>query len=238
VRVASITDPGRVRRRNEDSLYVDSGLGLLMVADGMGGHAGGEVASRIAVSTIAETLKTGLASGDADGLIRGAIGQAGDAIRARAQAEPELYGMGTTLVLALCRGDSIQLAHLGDSRGYLIHDGAIEQLTEDHSLVAQMVKAGQLTAEEAPHFHLRNIVTKSLGSPQASEPDLIAVEWAAGDYLLLCSDGLTNMVDKADLHALISEGGGDLERSCEEAVFLANRNGGRDNITLVLAHHE
>jgi PPM family protein phosphatase len=238
MRVASITDPGRVRQLNEDSFYVDSGLGLLMVADGMGGHAGGEVASRIAITTIAEMLKTGLANGDADALIRGAIGQAGDAIRARAEEEPELHGMGTTLVLAVCGGDSIQVAHLGDSRAYLIHDGAIEQITEDHSLVTQMIKAGQLTAEEAPHFHLRNIVTKSLGGPQVSEPDLTVVEWAAGDHLLLCSDGLTNMVNDVALRSLISECGGDLERSCEEAVYLANRNGGRDNITLVLAYHE
>ena len=92
--------------------------------------------------------------------------------------------------------------------------------------------------EEAPRFQLRNIVTRSLGSPQISEPDLTAVEWTAGDYLLLCSDGLTNMVDDADLRALISEGGGDLERSCQEAIFLANRNGGKDNITAVLAYHE
>ena len=209
-----------------------------MVADGMGGHAGGEVASRIAVSTIAGLLKSALGNGDAAGLIRAAIGQAGDAIRARAEAEPELHGMGTTLVLAICCGDSIQVAHLGDSRAYLIHDGAMEQLTEDHSLVAQMMKAGQLTAEEAPHFHLRNIVTKSLGGPQVSEPDLSVVEWAKGDHLLLCSDGLTNMVEESELRSLISEGGGDLERSCEEAVYMANRNGGRDNITLVLAYHE
>ena len=171
MRVASITDTGRVRQLNEDSFYVDSGLGLLMVADGMGGHAGGEVASRIAVWTVAGALKDGLGNGNAGGVIRGAIGQAGDAIRARAQADPELYGMGTTLVLALCRGDAIQVAHLGDSRAYLVHDGSIEQLTEDHSLVAQMLKAGQLTVEEAPHFHLRNIVTKSLGGPQIAEPD-------------------------------------------------------------------
>src|SRR5579863_8753330 len=105
MKVASISDPGRVRQLNEDSVHVDSGLGLLMVADGMGGHAGGEVASRIAVSTIAELLKNGLGNGDAGGLIRGAIGRAGDAIRARAEADPELHGMGTTLVLALCRGD-------------------------------------------------------------------------------------------------------------------------------------
>ena len=238
MRVASITATGRVRQQNEDSFFVDSGLGLLIVADGMGGHAGGEVASSIAVATISGMLKTGLTSGDAGSLIRGAIEQAGEAIRARAETEPELYGMGTTLVLALCRGDSIQLAHLGDSRAYLIHNGVIEQLTEDHSLVAQMVKAGQLTTEEAPRFHLRNVVTRSLGSPQLAQPDLSVVEWTRGDYLLLCSDGLTNMVDDADLRSLISEGGGDLERSCQEAIFLANRNGGKDNITAVLAYHE
>src|ERR1700681_3613746 len=238
MKVASMTDPGRVRKTNEDNFFADEALGLFIVADGMGGHAGGEVASRVAIATISERMKAGLTDGDADGLIRSAIEQANTAIRAQAEADPKLQGMGTTLVLAFCRGDAIHLAHLGDSRAYLIRDGSIQRLTEDHSLVAQMVKSGQLTAEEAPRFHLRNVVTRSLGNQKVSEPDLAVVEWNAGDYLLLCSDGLTNMVEDSELRSLISQGGSDLQRSCREAIERANQNGGRDNITAVLAYHE
>jgi serine/threonine protein phosphatase PrpC len=238
MKAASITDPGRVRRTNEDNLFADEALGLFIVADGMGGHAGGEVASRLAIATISELMKARLTEGDAESLIRSAIEQANALIHAQAEADPTLHGMGTTLVLALCRGDAIHLAHLGDSRAYLIHNGSIQRLTEDHSLVAQMVRSGQLTAEEAPRFHLRNVVTRSLGNQKLIEPDLAVVEWNAGDFLLLCSDGLTNMVDESELRSLIAGGGADLERSCREAVDRANQNGGRDNITAVLAYHE
>jgi PPM family protein phosphatase len=238
MKAASMTDQGRVRKTNEDNFFADEALGLFIVADGMGGHAGGEVASRVAIATISEHMKAGSTAADADTLIRGAIDQANTAIRAHADADPTLQGMGTTLVLALCRDDAIHLAHLGDSRAYLIRDGSIERLTEDHSLVAQMVKSGQLTAEEAPRFHLRNVVTRSLGNQKLTEPDLAVVEWNTGDYLLLCSDGLTNMVKDSELWSLISAGGADLERSCQQAIDRANQNGGRDNITAVLAYHE
>src|SRR5260370_30903087 len=182
MKVASMTDAGLVRKTNEDSFFADARLGLLIVADGMGGHAGGEVASRVAVATISALLKAGTPDGNAGGLIRGAIEQANTAILAEAEADPALQGMGTTLVLAFCRGDSIHLAHVGDSRAYLIRDGSIQRLTEDHSLVAQMVKAGQLTAEEPPHHHLPNVVTHSLGNQKIAEPDLSVVEWNPGDF--------------------------------------------------------
>lgn len=233
-----MTDQGRVRKTNEDNFFADEALGLFIVADGMGGHAGGEVASRVAIATISELIKEGSTDGDATGLIRNAIDQANTAIRTQADADPTLQGMGTTVVLAYCRGDAIHLAHLGDSRAYLIHDGSIQRLTEDHSLVAQMVKSGQLTAEQAPRYPLRNVVTRSLGNQKLTEPDLSVVEWNAGDYLLLCSDGLTNMVEESELRSLISAGGGNLERTCQEAIDRANQNGGKDNITAVLAYHE
>jgi serine/threonine protein phosphatase PrpC len=241
MKVASMTDPGRVRKNNEDSFFADSRLGLLIVADGMGGHNGGEVASRIAVETISEFVQARLGTNgrqDLDSLILGAIEEADARIRSQADQDPMLDDMGTTLVLALCRGDAIHLAHLGDSRAYLAHSGSIQQLTEDHSLVAQMMKDGQLAKEDAPHFRLRNVVTRSLGNRTASEVALATVEWRAGDYLLLCSDGLTNMVEDSELSALIAEGGTDLERSCREVIDRANRNGGKDNITAVLAYHD
>jgi len=242
MKVASMTDPGRVRKTNEDSLFVDGRMGLLIVADGMGGHDGGEVASRIAVDTISDHIGSRLATpqgpADIDGLIRSAIGQADAQIRAQADGDPALHDMGTTLVLALCRGNSIHFAHVGDSRAYLIRNGEIQQLTEDHSLLAQMLRDGQLTKEDAPHFRLRHVVTRSLGNRVASEVDIDTVEWGAGDYLLLCSDGLTNMVESSELGSVIAAGGADIERSCREAIDRANRNGGKDNITAVLAYYD
>ena len=242
MKVASMTDPGRVRKTNEDSLFVDGRMGLLIVADGMGGHDGGEVASRIAVDTISGHIASRLAApegpADIDGLIRGAIGQADAQIRAQAEGDPALQDMGTTLVLALCRGSSIHFAHVGDSRAYLIRNGEIQQLTEDHSLLAQMLRDGQLTKEDAPHFRLRHVVTRSLGNRVASEVDIATVEWGAGDYLLLCSDGLTNMVENSELCSFIAARGADIEGSCREAIDRANRNGGKDNITAVLAYYD
>jgi serine/threonine protein phosphatase PrpC len=242
MKVAAMTDPGRVRPTNEDSFFADSRLGLLIVADGMGGHNGGEVASRIAVETISGIIAARLAGPeepeDVDGLIRDAIKQADIRIRERADEDPALQDMGTTLVLALCRGDVIHLAHVGDSRAYLIHNGSIRQLTEDHSLMAQMLKDGQLTKDDAPHFRLRHVVTRSLGSRVASEVDMATVLWRRGDYLLLCSDGLTNMLDDSELCSIIVAGGEDLQRSCQEAIDRANRKGGKDNITIVLAYYD
>jgi serine/threonine protein phosphatase PrpC len=238
MKVASMSDQGKVRKTNEDSYFADSRLGLFIVADGMGGHAGGEVASRVAVATISELMLAGLEEDDSAALIRNAIEQANTAIRVQAEADPRLHGMGTTVVLAYCRGDTIHLAHMGDSRAYLIRNGSIQQLTEDHSLMAQLLKAGQLSAEQAPHHHLRNVVTRSLGNHTVSEPDMRVIAWNAGDCLLLCSDGLTNMVDESELRSVISAGGADVQRSCREAVERANRNGGKDNITAVLAYHE
>ena len=242
MKVASMTDPGRVRRTNEDSFFADPRLGLLIVADGMGGHNAGEVASRIAVDTISGLIGQRIADGgeedDLDGLIRGAFQQADEQIRAQAVGHPAFEDMGTTLVLALCRGSAIHLAHVGDSRAYLVHNGSIRQLTEDHSLVAQMLKAGQISKEEVPHFHLRNVVTRSLGNQIASEVELATVEWKAGDTLLLCSDGLTNMVEDSELRSVIAEAGSDIRRSCREAIRRANQNGGKDNITAVLAYND
>src|SRR5262245_35783739 len=228
MKVASMTDTGRVRKTNEDSFFVDGRLGLLIVADGMGGHNGGEVASRIAVDTISEAIAAQLASPNElenpDSMIRRAIEQADIRIREQADSDPDLQNMGTTLVLALCRGNAIHLAHVGDSRAYLIRNGEIRQLTEDHSLVAQMLKDGQIAKQDAPHFRLRHVVTRSLGNRVASEVEVATVEWRVGDYLLLCSDGLTNMVEDSELRSFIAAGGPDIQSSCREAIDRANRN--------------
>ena len=239
MRAAAFTDPGRVRQSNEDSVFADQESGLLIVADGMGGHAAGEVASNLAIQIIAGCLRQPLPFGErppeiAASLLSQAIDQANLAIRARAAQDPLLHGMGTTLVVAICRADSISLAHLGDSRAYLIRGGQIRQVTHDHSLVAQMVSAGEITEEEARKHPLRNLITRSLGSASSAQPDLQLLEWLPGDYLLMCSDGLTNMVEDEEIAGLFCAGGAALPQVCEQLIALANARGGNDNISVVV----
>ena len=239
MKVAAKSDMGRVRQNNEDSLLVDEQLGLLIVADGMGGHAGGEVASAVAVQAIAAYMKGHLAGpAPADhtaALLQAAIRTADEAIWSIAHAHRQLRGMGTTVVLALCQGDRVHIAHVGDSRAYLLHHGELRQLTEDHSVVAQLIKAGRLTPRRARSHPLRHQITRSLGGQEAVA-ELQCVIWQGGDYLLLCSDGLTTMVEDHHIAELILQGGTDVQAACEALVARANANGGQDNISVILAH--
>jgi serine/threonine protein phosphatase PrpC len=237
MKVAAKSDIGRVRINNEDCMLVDAQLGLLIVADGMGGHAGGEVASALAVEAIAAYVQGHLTGPDADqtaALLQAAIRTADEAIWTNACAHRELRGMGTTVVLALCQGEQVHIAHVGDSRAYLLHQGVLRQLTEDHSVVAQLIRAGQLTPRRARSHPLRHQITRSLGSGDAVA-ELHCVAWQRGDYLLLCSDGLTNMVEDRHLEELILQAGADVQTACEALVARANANGGNDNISVILA---
>jgi serine/threonine protein phosphatase PrpC len=236
MKVAARSDVGRVRTNNEDCLLIDERLGLLIVADGMGGHAGGEVASSMAVATITAYIQGQLVE-STTALLQAAIRTADEAIWMQAQARRELQGMGTTVVLALCQGDQVHLAHVGDSRAYLLHDGGLCQVTEDHSVVARLIKAGQLTPRKARSHPFRHQITRSLGSGEAVA-DLNSVTWQHGSYLLLCSDGLTNMVEDRHIEALILQAGGDVQAACEALVARANANGGQDNISVILAHRD
>ena len=239
MKTASATDRGRVRPANEDSVLADQDAGILIVADGMGGHAAGEVASDLAVRTISEGLREALAAGPNEtqlpGVLRQVIEHANLAIRGRAAEDLSLRGMGTTLAMALARGDRLWLAHVGDSRAYLLRDGQFRRLTEDHSLVSQMVKAGQITPEEARKHHLRNVITRSLGFEASAQAEISAVEWAPGDCLLLCSDGLTSMMDDSEIAEAVTAHGQDLPAICRELIALANERGGTDNISVVVA---
>jgi PPM family protein phosphatase len=241
MKVAARCDIGRVRNNNEDCLLVDEPLGLLIVADGMGGHAGGEVASAMAVAAIAGYLKGRLAGPEPDGqtaaLLQAAIHTANEVILTNAHAHRELRNMGTTVVLALCHGDQVHIAHVGDSRAYLLQHGELCQLTEDHSVVAQLIKAGQLTPRKARSHPFRHQITRSLGSREAVA-ELRCVTWGQGDYLLLCSDGLTNMVQDHHIAELIRQGGTDVQATCEALVTRANANGGKDNISVILAYRD
>jgi protein phosphatase len=241
MKVAAKSDIGRVRTNNEDCLLVDERLGLLIVADGMGGHAGGEVASALAVGAIAAYVKGHLAEPEPTtyiaALLQAAIHTADEVIWTTAHTHRELAGMGTTVVLALCQGDQVHIAHVGDSRAYLLHDGELRQLTEDHSVVAQLLKAGQLTPRRARSHPLRHQITRNLGRRDAVA-ELHCVAWQRGDSLLLCSDGLTTMVDDHHMAELILQGGMHIEAACEALVRRANANGGKDNISVILAQRD
>ncbi|MFN7142613.1 MAG: Stp1/IreP family PP2C-type Ser/Thr phosphatase [Myxococcota bacterium] len=239
-----ITDVGVKRTNNEDNYLINDELSLFVVCDGMGGHAGGEFASAIAVNTVEEVLSNLETSPEVeaareDGAIevmrerlRYAIRLAGKRIFEKANAEPEYRGMGTTCLVLLVDGPNAFVAHVGDSRGYIVRDGRIEQLTEDHSLVNERIRAGLLTPEQARHHKLKNIITRSLGYTEDVEIDIQVRAVRRGDKFLLCSDGLSNLVEPAELgEAVRSMSPQDAAR---HLVQLACARGGDDNITAVI----
>ncbi len=243
MKAAAVTDPGQVRPANEDSVFADPDAGLLIVADGMGGHAAGEVASGMAAESIAAFLREKLpASGtlvlDAPRLLGEAVRRADAAVRERAAADPTLHGMGTTAVVAVCRGDELALAHVGDSRAYLLHEGKLRRVTEDHSLVARMVSAGTITPAEARTHHLRNVITRSLGFEGNAEAEVQILEWVRGDLLLLCTDGLTGMAEDSEIENILAGHSADVEAGARALIDLANAHGGTDNVSAVVALHD
>jgi serine/threonine protein phosphatase PrpC len=223
----ALTDVGRIRAANEDAFVVDDDAHMLAVADGMGGHQAGEVASATAIAALQSRLKEGRA-------IDEAIVDANTAIVERASGDPGLRGMGTTLTAAVFDDDHVLvIGHVGDSRAYLLRDGGFEQLTVDHSVVAELIAAGQLTEAEAEIDPRRAMVTRALGIDVDVDVDVINVNLAVGDRLLFCSDGLTTMVrDDAIADVLRTET--DRTRAAQELVEAANSAGGADNITVVL----
>jgi serine/threonine protein phosphatase PrpC len=241
--VYAATDVGLKRERNEDAYLVDSDLRLYVVADGMGGHAGGGTASRLAVSTIQQVLRDVRAEEpsafapqrlEASPLawkLREAVEVACRTIFRTAQADPSLAGMGTTVTALLVHERNVFLAHVGDSRCYLVRDGRIHQVSEDHSLVNEQVKAGAITADEARTSRFRNIITRSVGFEEEVVVDLVALGGRAGDHLLLCCDGLTNLVDDAEILEVVASS--PLPDVPYRLIRLANERGGDDNITVV-----
>jgi serine/threonine protein phosphatase PrpC len=239
-----LTDVGQRRDHNEDALLIDTDLGLFVVADGMGGHAGGATASRLAVESIRTELlrlreaQPELFGSDTEGeenplpdVLGKAVERACAVIFAAAQAEPELAGMGTTVTAALVDGHSAFVAHVGDSRAYLLRGGHIYQVTQDHSLVAEQLRVGAISAEEARNSRFKNIITRSVGFERDVLVDLMGLELEAGDALVVCCDGLSNMVDDTEILSLVQEHGID---AVEPLVDLANQRGGDDNITVAV----
>lgn len=238
------TDPGPVRENNEDAFFVDEDGGLFIVADGMGGHAAGEVASRVAVDTVRELLQGGIdpdetrldreVTDPGDVLrerLRYAMNQASGRIRREAQRNPAWHGMGTTVAVVLIEGDQAHIAHVGDSRVYLLREGRLSRLTRDHTIVQQEIDAGRLTPEQARHVPHRNYLTQSVGYHGPVEPDTATRMLMPGDLFLLCSDGLTDPLDDARIREICAT-----THPADLAVRLvecALGGGGEDNITVV-----
>ncbi len=240
MKTACKTDIGLNRKNNEDSFFVNVELGLLIVADGIGGHQAGEVASQMAVDTIPSVLMSKVKPEKKDQIqkhILEAIFKANEEILAAVEKDPLLEGMGTTVVLAVCRDDIVDIAHVGDSRAYLIRKNQMELVTEDHSAVFQLLKAGKITPEEMRYHPLRHMITQALGSSYPN-PDINRFQWSHGDYVLLCSDGLTDFVEAEMIEKVVLNADLDIEGKCKKLIDLAKENGGADNITVILACNE
>src|SRR5919197_6094627 len=230
LRVGAYTDVGRARERNEDSFL--SAPPLYAVADGMGGHRGGNVASSLALKVLAEIAQPG----NWRQLVE-QVREANRAILDQARRDRTLSGMGTTVTAAFMDNSEVHLAHVGDSRGYLIRGGEISQITEDHTLVHRMVQEGKISPSEAEHHPQRSIVVRALGVEDPVEVDELTVAVKEGDHILLCSDGLYSMVpDKQIKDVLLSTQ--DPQQACDQLVEMANEGGGLDNITVVILEFE
>jgi PPM family protein phosphatase len=225
---ASATDPGRRRRQNEDSYVVQPPI--FAVADGMGGAQAGEVASRLAAAALTEGTTRG--EGD-EARVDELIQEANRRVYQRSNEDAATSGMGTTITLALVGDKTVTIGHVGDSRAYLIRNGRLEQLTQDHSLVAELVRSGKLSPEEAETHPQRSVITRVLGTDPAVDVDTFTIEGADGDLFLLCSDGLSSMVDDRTILDAVEAHRRDLQRAAKVLVEAANRRGGEDNITVV-----
>jgi serine/threonine protein phosphatase PrpC len=245
-RCVGMTDTGRVREHNEDTIGTDADIGLVVVADGMGGYKAGEVASGITVRTVLSLMKDAveredLGRPDDDSrlsrsgiLLRDAIQRANKLIHQTARTQPNCDGMGTTVVAGLFFDNKLTIAHVGDSRLYRLRDGKLEQVTQDHSLLQELVSRGFYTPEEAQRAAQKNYVTRALGVEPVVEVDVTEVPVLKDDLYLLCSDGLYDMVEDDDIQLTINTFGANLETVARQLVLLSNDNGGRDNISVVL----
>jgi serine/threonine protein phosphatase PrpC len=226
-RVGAVTDPGRTRRHNEDAYVIEPPL--FAIADGMGGAQAGEVASRLATAA----LKEAGANGGGEQRISDLIQEANRRVYDRSSSDPNTSGMGTTITVALVENDQVAFGHVGDSRAYLIRDAQMEQLTEDHSLVNELLKTGKLSREEAETHPQRSVITRALGTDPDVDVDTFSVRAEIGDLFLLCSDGLTDMVSEESILDVVERNRDDIDAALRGLVKAANRGGGQDNITVV-----
>ena len=251
IRYAAASDRGRVRKNNEDAFLAEPALGIFAVADGMGGHAAGEVASRLALDTLRESIaqagqikdspfspnQTAVLSLPSNLLVNG-IRFANQTVYQSSQEKEEYQGMGTTVVAVYFSDSSAIAANVGDSRLYHVRGQRIEQVTEDHSLVWEQLKQGLISKEALATSPIKNIVTRALGMQSTVNVDVTELNLQEGDLLILCSDGLTDFLQDEDLVRTVHEASGDLHRACGDLIHLANLRGGKDNITILLIQIE
>ncbi len=236
----SITDIGKKRKVNQDYVYTsENPIGnlpnLFIVADGMGGHNAGDFASKLTVETLLSEIADSFEKNPVK-IIGKAIDTANDVIRRKASETPDMEGMGTTLVAATCLGKYLHVANVGDSRLYVVGK-AIRQITKDHSLVEEMVRIGTISHSEARNHPDKNIITRAIGAAVEVEPDFFTVELEEDDVVLMCSDGLTNMLEDEEIRMILS-GGRDIVEQAQALVDAANANGGKDNISVVLIEQD
>ena len=247
IRYAGSTHVGMKRSHNEDNYFLLPEENLYIVADGMGGHASGEVASQIAVETLANFFidtardreitwpfkEDRALTYDENRLVTG-VKLANRRVYETAQSDPRYRGMGTTIVSLMVGPTGAFMSHVGDSRGYMVREGAIEQLTEDHSLLNDYLKVHKLTQDEIEHFPHKNVIVRALGMKDSVAVDVYRLDPRPGDTYLLCSDGLSGMVHDPSILEVVQEGSPDLEKICQGLIARANANGGVDNVTVVL----
>ena len=233
LKVYALTDKGRVRLINQDAFYQPRpGETFAVIADGMGGHQAGDVASAMAIEEFTRWLKC--APRPSEETLRYAVSEANRAVFLRSRIEPDKAGMGTTLTAIWMDDDSVLLAHVGDSRAYRLREGELKQMTRDHSLVGELVERGELTEKEARIHPQRNIITRALGTSSRVEPDIGRFSRKKGDVWLICSDGLTNYLDRGELQSVLRSRR-TWQAKAEDLVKTALERGGADNITLLLA---
>lgn len=242
--MAGLSDTGLAREHNEDAIRWNPERGLALLADGMGGHNAGDVASQLCLDSLEAELsaeKTVPPASDSandshtpPGLLERAVRKAHETVCRAAHENQSYLGMGTTLVALWFYGKHVAVAHVGDSRAYRLHDGTLEQITADHSLVQELLDRGLMTAEQAVDSAYGHVVTQAIGGESAIEPGVQEMELNAGDIFLLCSDGLTDLVDDALIMDTLQAAAGNWERAAQHLIDLANRSGGTDNISVIV----
>ncbi len=242
LRVAGATHVGRVRQNNEDSYLISDQQKLYIVSDGMGGEMAGEVASKTVVAVLPRLLEQHLrgilpmTSQTVERVLRDRIVELSQSLQRESAGQAGMKGMGATVALALLRGSSAHLAHMGDSRIYLYRDGELTQLTQDHSITALLIASGDITPEEAQHHPARGKLSRFVGMEGVVYPDVQTIKLRAGDQLLVCSDGLSGPVSCGEIAAILSAHD-DPARACQSLIAAANEAGGKDNITAIVIYY-
>jgi protein phosphatase len=242
MRFCGLTDIGLVRELNEDTISVPNegeSMKLFVLADGMGGVNGGEEASKLATKSVKDYIKKNFIKIERtkiglEELIRNAMNYANNKVYEMGSNTPELKGMGTTLIVVLIYRGRIHIGHIGDSRVYRLRQNVLRQITKDHSYVQELLKQGAITEEEAKNHPQKNALTKVLGCERRIKPDIITKGFVKGDIILMCSDGLTNMVDDQYVYEIIMKNIYDINIACKKLIEKANKNGGKDNVSVII----